>query len=271
MQSFSDWEAEFKNWQRNSQAKIIGKQLILLAEIPSTNTYIKSLGQLKHGTIVAAYQQSQGKGQKNRTWISNPGGLYMSIKLNIHNFKNISPFWITAAVSIGLCKAINQIGLETTIKWPNDILIANKKVAGVLTETVMSQESITAIIGVGCNVNNSLEEIFKTFPDLKTTITSLNRELSNKYKIALWDLLEPTVNQIEYFLVKATQFDINAIKKEWIYLSKIINRKISLEKLDTHEVITGTVENITDSGTLLVKRDSGLTEEYSSGEIKTQA
>ena len=269
MITYPEWEAEFKKWQKDTRTTIIGKHMILLAEIPSTNTYIKTHEQLKHGTIVAAYTQSQGKGQKNRTWISNPGGLYLSIKLDINTLKYSSPFWVTATVSIGLCSAINKLGLEATIKWPNDILVNGKKVAGVLTETVLSSDSIIAVIGVGCNVNNSLNEIFTSFPELRERISSLLEETTNKTSIPFHNILEPTIYQVEHLLLSPNSFSLHEIKQKWVTYAKIINKRVTLEKLDTHEIIKGEVENITDSGSLIIVMESGKREEYTSGDIKT--
>ncbi len=268
MQSFSEWESEFKKWQKITTTKVIGKHIVLLPEIPSTNVYVKDNLQLQHGTIVAAHQQTRGKGQKNRIWISNPGGLYFTLKVDIFQTKTFSPFWITATVSIGLCKALNQLGLNAKIKWPNDILVNGRKVAGILTETVMTNNTITAIIGIGCNINNDLGEIFAIFPELETKISSLGRELKQSTPLSFIQILEETLSYVETKLLLFENLNITAIKKEWLEYSNIIGKKIELEKIDTREIIRGTVTKVTDFGSLMVKKDSNQEEEFTSGEIK---
>lgn len=268
MLSFTDWEKEFQNFRKTSKTKIIGKTVILLADIPSTNIYLKEHTELKHGTIVAAYEQSQGKGQRNRKWISKPGGLYLSIKLDIFPSSNFSPFWITATVALGFCKALNQIGLQPTIKWPNDLLLNGKKVAGILTETIMTNNSITAIIGIGLNVNNNLDEIITLFPDLQSKVTTLQHELHQSHRLHFNNILVPALDYIETKLLLPDFPAIDANKKEWLEYANIKAQKVIIEKIDSHELITGIVTNITDSGSLLIQKESGKIEEFTAGDIK---
>lgn len=268
MQTFSEWELDLKNWQRSSSLELIGKKAIFFAEIGSTNKFLKENTQLKHGTLVIAQQQNQGKGQKDRTWISNSGGLYMSVKLEIQPNQFFQPFWLTAIFSLGLCKALIKLRLKPTIKWPNDVLINNRKVAGILTETVLSQNSITAIIGLGCNVNNSLEEIFNKYPNLSTKISSIKLELDSKSAIPLQNILEPTLKYVESKIKGKDFLSIPKIKKEWLELCQIENKDVEIQKIDSQEIITGFVTNVSDSGSLLVRLESGAVEEFTAGEIK---
>lgn len=268
MLSFTEWEKEFQNFQKASNTKIIGKNVILLPEIPSTNIYLKEHNELKHGTVVTAYEQLKGKGQKDRKWISKPGGLYLSIKLDILSTKNFSPFWITATVAIGFCKALNQIQLQPTIKWPNDLLLNGKKVAGILTETIMTNNSITAIIGIGLNVNNDLNEIITLFPDLQSKVTTLQHELQQSDLLHFSNILVSALEYIESTILTINFPDIDAIKNEWLEYADIEAKKVTIEKIDSHEIITGIVTKITDAGSLLIKTDLGKVEEFTSGEIK---
>ncbi len=268
MQSFDEWQKEIKTWQNKTTTKLIGKNTILLAEIPSTNNYIKENLQLPTGTIVIAYQQTQGKGQKNRRWISNPGGLYLSIKLDMAPLDELSPFWVTAIVAISLCKTLEFLHLSPKIKWPNDVLIDNKKVAGILTETIMTNNNITLIIGLGCNVNNSLDEIMNDFPDLLSKITSLNDQFGQSRLISFVDILEPTISFIEAKLLNQNKLFLNEIKTEWLNYSKIENKHVEIMKLDSGTISRGKIIKVTDSGSLLFKKNSGEIEEITSGDVK---
>ena len=234
------------------------------------NKYLKEKAQLSNGTIVAAYQQTQGKGQKNRTWISSPGGLYVSIKLDVKPLKEFQPFWITASVAVGLCKAIQELELEPQIKWPNDILINNKKVSGILTETVLTNDKIIAIIGLGINIDNSLEDVFTTFPELQLKISSLSKEVSEKNSIDFTDILESTILYVEDKVLMPTSNRLVEIKQDWLKFAQIENKTVEIEILETKKKIIGTVQKVTDSGSLLIKHTSGKLEEYTSGDIKIQ-
>ena len=79
--SYKAWIADLEHWKNTSTTKIIGKSLVLLKTVNSTNKYLKSRPNLPHGSVVIAYEQVSGKGQKNRQWSSLPGGLYLTIKL----------------------------------------------------------------------------------------------------------------------------------------------------------------------------------------------
>ena len=270
MLSFDEWESKLKNWQKQSRSRVIGKNAIFLSEIDSTNKYLKEKTQLSNGTIVAAYQQTQGKGQKNRTWISNPGGLYVSIKLDMKPLKEFQPFWITASVPVGLCKAIQELELEPLIKWPNDILINNKKVSGILTETILTNDKIVAIIGLGINIDNSLENVFTTFPELQLKISSLSKELSQKSSIDITALLESTILYVEEKLLTPTSTTLHEIKQDWLNFSQIEHKTVEIEILETKKKTIGIVQKVTDSGSLLIKHPTGILEEYTSGDIKIQ-
>ena len=268
MQSFTRWEQELKTWLRESTTKVMGKNAIFFAEIDSTNKYLKEQSQLKHGTLVIAQQQRQGKGQKNRQWISNPGGLYMSIKLEIQSTQNFQPFWLTAMFSLGLCKALTQLGLSPTIKWPNDVLVNNKKIAGILTETIITQGSLTAIVGLGCNVNNSLDTISKSFPDLSSKISSVKLETGSDSPILYKDILEPTLNYVESQMDEFSLPRISRIKADWSEFCQIENKTVEIQRVNSDEIFLGFVTKVTDSGSLLIKLENNSIEEFTAGEIK---
>jgi BirA family biotin operon repressor/biotin-[acetyl-CoA-carboxylase] ligase len=124
------------DFARNIDTKIIGKKVYSFNKIQSTNLYAKKLinGNIEEGTIVISEVQTVGRGRKNRTWISPSGGLWFSVIL----YPDVAPrcgMVITMTASISVSKAIKDItGLNTEIKWPNDILLKNKKVCGILTE-----------------------------------------------------------------------------------------------------------------------------------------
>ena len=150
----------------------------LFETLPSTNTHLWKLLkaneqlQAKAGTVVIAQQQSSGRGQRNRLWQSEPGGLYLSLALE--------PDWpvpysaqLTCFSAWGIATALNNLGIPIQIKWPNDLFYQDQKLGGILTETKLSQPSTVrsnslpksqkldatahirqAVIGVGLNWHN---------------------------------------------------------------------------------------------------------------------
>lgn len=268
MQSFDEWQSELKQWKKSSKTKFLGKRIIFFSDIGSTNTYLKENMQLQHGTIVIAQTQNQGKGQKNRTWISNPGGLYMSIKLDIKPNKYFQPFWVTGTIAIGLCHALKEFNLEPTIKWPNDVLIDGKKVAGILTESILSNEKITIIIGLGCNINNSLDVIFNLFPNLKTKISSLQIESKKEAYIPFATVLEPMLLFLESKLENKKFPDVSEIREEWLQYCQIEEKEVEIEQFDTGEIVNAIIKEVTETGSLLALVDGIEMKEFTSGDIK---
>ncbi|MEL7328303.1 MAG: biotin--[acetyl-CoA-carboxylase] ligase [Cyanobacteria bacterium J06559_1] len=143
--------------------------------LPSTNTHLWSLlkAGAHAGTVVVATQQTAGRGQRQRQWISETGGLYLSLALE-PNWPVSQSALLTCLSAWGIATAFNNIGIRVEIKWPNDLFYKGKKLGGILTETKLSQISSTgagspstldnegskvlirqAVIGVGINWHNS--------------------------------------------------------------------------------------------------------------------
>jgi BirA family biotin operon repressor/biotin-[acetyl-CoA-carboxylase] ligase len=270
MKSYQDWKSEIDLWQKSRAFNVIGKNAIVFSEIGSTNNFIKENPDLENGTVVITQKQTQGRGQKNRSWLSNPGGLYFSIKLDLNPYSNFQPFWATAIASLGLCEALKELKLSPIIKWPNDILINDKKVAGVLTDTIITNSNITTVIGVGINVNNSLEEIFTFFPDLQNKITSIENEIPKYVEIKFTDILNSIVEKLEATFFQQIEPNISSIKEEWLKYSLLNNKIVKIQNVNLLESYEGVVAKITDSGSLIIKLSSGEYKEFTAGDIKVK-
>lgn len=269
---YDKWNQFLTNWQKSRSNKIIGNKVIKFDSINSTNTYLKNnSSSVKNGTIVIARRQETGKGQRNRKWNSDFGGLYLSIKIVLDRNEDLYPFWIVASISISICEFLSYIGLNARIKWPNDILIDNKKVAGILTENIFTENKIISIIGIGININNSLQSIYVDFPKLENEITSIQIETTNfrasdlsKLLTKLCDELELKIQSKDPFLAK----EGSLLKEKWLELSRLKNKSIEFNYIETGKKLTGKIKNITKDGSLLIELASGEVNELTSGEIK---
>ena len=161
--------------------KWAGKNVIYYDETDSTNNRAKEAGNNKepHGTLFVADMQMAGKGRRGRVWKSPSGSsIYMTILL----YPDIPPVkapQLTLIMAIAVAEGIREVtGLETKIKWPNDIVVNGKKICGILTEMSTEIDYINhVVIGVGINVNQD------TFPDdIKETASSLKMELGKQIK-----------------------------------------------------------------------------------------
>ncbi|GAB4314043.1 MAG: biotin--[acetyl-CoA-carboxylase] ligase [Pseudothermotoga elfii] len=137
---------------------MIGEKIIWTAILPSTNDFLKENWRtLSHGTAVVAEMQTNGRGRYNRNWLSPQGGLWFSILFKPR--KSLRPAFFTKVCSLSVIKALQALKVEAKIKWPNDIYINGKKLAGILTESVFDENIPKAIItGIGINVNNNIPQ-----------------------------------------------------------------------------------------------------------------
>jgi BirA family biotin operon repressor/biotin-[acetyl-CoA-carboxylase] ligase len=128
----------------------------LFETIPSTNQKLWQLLEqgAKPGTVVIANQQTAGRGQWGRQWSSPAGGLYLSVAL-APNLPALQSYQLTLCSAWGIAMALRDRGIPVGLKWPNDLLLQERKLGGILTETKVRQGKITrAVVGVGINWAN---------------------------------------------------------------------------------------------------------------------
>ncbi|WP_203264694.1 bifunctional biotin--[acetyl-CoA-carboxylase] ligase/biotin operon repressor BirA [Streptococcus uberis] len=204
--------------------------------------------------LYLAPKQEMAKGRMNRPFFtSENGGIYMSLHLkpNVH-YSDLEPFTMMAASSI--TKAISRLtGIDTQIKWVNDIYLGQKKIAGIITEAITSVETglITdVIIGIGLNF------FIKDFPD------DLNSKAGSLFSV------QPTVtrNQLIIEIWKLfTEIPVKDHIKVYKDKSLVLNRQVTFMENDT--LISGKAIAITDEGHLVIRLESGQEKILRSGEI----
>jgi len=241
--------------------KIIGKKIHYFEKIISTNQIAKKLldKSIKEGTIVVSDIQTKGRGRKNRTWSSPKGGIWFSVIL----FPKIPPesgMLITMTCSVALVRAIKEVAqIDCVIKWPNDLLIDNKKVCGILTELDAELDQINyAIVGIGINVNNEIEL------DLKDVGISIKEKTG--VNISRVKLFKSILRHLDKNYQEMLDKKYDSIIKKWLLNSNIIGKKISVNQDDN--IFEGIVEEINKSGYLILKNKYGNIIRVVSGDIK---
>lgn len=164
---------------------MIGDKVLIFEKIDSTNEYIKkNYQQLNNGTVVVAIEQTAGKGRKGRSWISPKGGLWFSIFIKPKNLK--SAFFFTKLSSVTLIKVLKKYKINAQIKWPNDIFVNGKKLAGILTEGIYeNSKPIALVIGIGININNEIPDELKNKAISLSKILQKNLHISGFLKLFL--------------------------------------------------------------------------------------
>lgn len=154
--------------------------LYLFETIDSTHTYVSNnLSTIDHGSVLLAYSQTAGRGRRGRKW-SSPIGKSLSLSIVLKEFAaQMKPTLLTQLTAAALQQALSETGLPVAIKWPNDLLINRRKVAGVLTEAMFERQVLQAItIGIGINLNQSQTD----FPtEIHTKATSLALETESPF------------------------------------------------------------------------------------------
>ncbi|MDD5879581.1 MAG: biotin--[acetyl-CoA-carboxylase] ligase [Clostridiales bacterium] len=249
-----------QNIYRNLKTKFIGKNVLHFETIDSTNDYAKKIGnELRDGSVIISEEQTKGKGRLGRVWESKAGeGIWMSIILKPNIIPNKAPF-ITLIAGASIVKALNILGVDAKIKWPNDITINNKKLSGILTELSAEIERVNYIVvGIGMNVKDTdFEE------ELQDKATSLYKE---NYNVSRVDIVKEILCQFEKLYLDYIEKDD---KKEVLDIcrqySAIINKEIYVIKNDQKELVD--CIGINEEGNLIIKNKDGKLEEIMSGEV----
>jgi BirA family biotin operon repressor/biotin-[acetyl-CoA-carboxylase] ligase len=221
---------------------IVGNKFYRLTEVGSTNEYVKQmLPHAPEGTVVVADTQTSGKGSKGRSWCSPEGGLWMSVLLKHQQNSLIS---LLAGVSI--CEALASYGIKTMIKWPNDVLLNGRKIAGILSEVVDDN----VILGIGVNLN------VRQFPEeLKEKASSVFIETKKHLDTQTFYHKLCKFLDTYYRFLKEDQID--ALLSKWREYTLMCGRDVRIEL--PGRLVVGKVLDIDQRGALIIMRaDYGI-------------
>lgn len=258
----------------NLNTEVLGSKVVFLSTVDSTNNYAKKLALegAGEGTVVLAENQASGKGRLGRTWDSaDKKGIWMSVILR----PDVPPEevqLITLAASVAVVKALREsTGIEAGIKWPNDIILDNKKVCGILTEMNSEMEAVNFIIlGIGINVNQLKED----FPDeIRDTAVSLRSYSQNKgnFDTCFYnrsEIIKKLLFELEQIYIKIVNSDSNEVVEEWKKHSVTLKKEVRV--ISKGDMFTGIAEDITRDGRLIVTCDHGVKREILSGEVSVR-
>ena len=267
-------DKDYKNINLQFETHFIGKRIYHHKRIRSTKQLAISLAKTniinENGTVILADEQYDGKGRGNKKWISPKGGLWLSliIKPRIH-LDRINILSLLAAISV--CEAINETyNLETRIKWPNDIIINNKKIAGIIIDSSIYNSNIEYIvIGIGVNIAVDIHKIdssLASFDLLKQKVTSIQYEIKERCNDRFL-LLKQLLKKIEHYLF-LVENEKNNTKIIQIYkkFSNTIGKSVYVYGKDI-KGYCAIAEDIDIDGGLILKRGNKKIEKIYYGEI----
>jgi BirA family biotin operon repressor/biotin-[acetyl-CoA-carboxylase] ligase len=238
------------------------KKFIVFDEIDSTNIKAKELainGE-EEGTVIISQIQKKGKGRFDRKWESPQGGVYLSIILRPKSSPEKSML-ISLLTAIVIAKTISSYNLSPKIKWPNDIRVGGKKIAGVLIESEADQNRLKYIvIGMGINLNIKLQNLSYI---IRKNSTSLLEEIGTSSDY--FDFLESLLMNFDYYYNIFINNKFERIILDWKNLSDTIGKKVIINP--SLNPIEGEVIGIDESGFLIVSIETDKHKTISSGEL----
>lgn len=220
---------------------------IYLENIDSTNRWAKgNIETLEDKTIVFAQAQTQGRGRLQRTWVDlGKGNLFMSLVLKPGENFDERYANLTQYMSVTLCKVLENYGLNPEIKWPNDVLINGRKIAGILSEASIKGAKFRGLVlGIGVNLN--AEE--KDFVKIDKKVTSLNLELGKTIDMIGFkdELASMFFAYYDEFLAKGFEF----IKKDYLNRANFLDKELCVALIN--ETKTGVARGVTNKGELVL-------------------
>ncbi len=239
--------------------------IIKVDAIDSTNSFVRKFypGTSNFKPVcVRAIEQTQGRGQRGAIWKSEAGkNLTFSI-LYPHQKLTISRhFLLSAQIALSILKYLNKLNIpKLSVKWPNDILSANKKVGGILIENILNKDGITAsVIGVGLNVN---QLGFDEFPNAGSL-----RSVSSK-EFDLEELLIELTNTIEVDLRQLPKKSKEELLDEYVENMFRLNLVSAFEIPEFSKKVNGIIRGVSDDGKLQVELENNQLREFDLKEIK---
>ncbi|MFA5350334.1 MAG: biotin--[acetyl-CoA-carboxylase] ligase [Candidatus Omnitrophota bacterium] len=240
--------------------KFIAKKIHYFDYLSSTMDMAMQLGiqGASNGTLVLAESQTKGRGRLGRSWFSPKyKGIYFSLILRPNIPPSASPM-LTLLAAVSICEAVKKIvSLDAQIKWPNDVFICNKKIAGILTEMNAEVDKVNfVVIGIGLNVNNDKKSLI-------AQATSLKEQAGQSISRIL--LLQELLRRIENNYSILEDKGVQAIIDKWRSFTLTLGRRVKVYYQDKH--VEGAAVDIDQDGALLIRKDSGLMQKVFSGDV----
>lgn len=250
----------------------IGKTIYIYRSVESTQTIALRLAEQwvdnLHGTVIVAEDQRKGRGRMGRIWISQHGGIYLSIILQ-PKLKAAQITILPLLSALSVCDVIKKMtNLNAKVKWPNDAVIDGKKVSGILLDISTEANKINfVVIGIGVNANI---DITKIHSDIKAStgfygITSLQNELEGK-EIDKFDFIQQLLENIESYIMQLETEGAKEIIKKCKEISDTLGKVVIAKQ--SREILQGIAVDMDENdGFLLIETPSGSIHKVISGDV----
>lgn len=244
--------------------KRLGTKFHYFEEIDSTNSHARRLAETgaPEGEVVIAERQFEGRGRLGRSWESPPySNLYFSLLLRPALAPVHAP-QMTLMAAVALADTVAAFVVEPpAIKWPNDILLQGRKVAGILTESSCDAKRIEfVILGIGVNLNFPRERMPETIRDRATSLMEVGGKSFSRE-----NFLRRLIQDLDRCYGILEDFGFDAIAPRWEAYFALRGRRVRVEMVD--EVISGTATGIDGDGALLLEAEDGVLRRVLAGDV----
>ncbi|MCC8194644.1 MAG: biotin--[acetyl-CoA-carboxylase] ligase [Deltaproteobacteria bacterium] len=227
------------------------------ASLPSTNAYVKEHAvDLSHGDVIVAGRQTEGKGRLDRRWLSTEGGLYFTLFLKPSHTAFLPN--MSQLLCLAVCRAIEGVGVEAELKWPNDVLVRGAKIAGILGEAVLEGDRLSGLVlGAGVNLNQREVKI----AGVKTT--TLAREGVVASEIPFLKII------LRHFFTaydRVVERGFSIIQREYVQKLVLLGNEICVDT--GSERLSGTFLRVNHAGRLVLCLEDASVREISVGDMR---
>jgi BirA family biotin operon repressor/biotin-[acetyl-CoA-carboxylase] ligase len=248
-----------------AQLRLLGRDIHVWETVDSTNAALSRLAKQEavEGTVVLADQQTAGRGRVGKPWFSPPGvNLHLSVLLTpaiaVHDAR-----FFTFIGSLAIADAVEAYGAKAQVKWPNDVLVNDKKIAGVLTDVQLRGDRVEyVILGIGVNLNIDRPDMERLYGEAARGATSLREAVGrtvdrNAFAARLLEFLEN-----RYFAFR--EHGRRPLLREWRDRS-FLGRRVTVREAEVH--VEGIAMDLDEEGCLIVNLDDGSTVAVREGEV----
>ena len=255
---------ELNSIRRRSAARRLGSEFHYFSEIGSTNTYARRLAEqgAREGEVVIADSQTDGRGRLGRHWVSPPNvNLYISFVLRPKLPPARAP-QITLMAAVALAETLQPfLPVPPSIKWPNDITVNGKKIAGILTEVNCGADSVEfVVLGIGVNVNYPIDLMSE---EIRQRATSVLVECQKK--VSREDLLWRLIQDLDRCYGEIEENGFATLALRWEAYFNWRGQRVRVELLD--QVVFGIAKGIDHDGALLLEDDHGMLQRVIAGDV----
>ena len=248
--------------RRRLSGRLLGCQVLYHDSLDSTMDEARRLAEQgePEGTVVISEEQTSGRGRFHRSWIT-PRGQNLNLSVLLRPTLAQLPY-VNMASTMAVCRAVQDLtGLAPAIKWPNDVRVNGRKLAGILIETAVEGAELTrTIVGIGLNVNFDPAQ----YPEIASFATSMSRETGQS--IDRTPVLQIVLEQLDglYREVEAGR----SLTSDWAALLETLGRTVQVSWND--RVVEGRAESVDEQGNLILARPDGTTFTALAGEVTLQ-